>query len=163
MQRPFEEVVTEHAATVLRVCRAALGPGPDADDAWSETFLSAFAAWPDVAEGTNVQAWLVRIAQRKTIDLLRHRARQPVPSDLLPEPDPPQEPDRELWRTVAGLPERQRLALAYHYFGGLTYVETARVIGGTAEAVRRAGADGLRTLRSRLGAEPAPPTRGTVS
>jgi DNA-directed RNA polymerase specialized sigma24 family protein len=31
---PFETVVAQHGATVLRVCRALLGTA-DADDAWS--------------------------------------------------------------------------------------------------------------------------------
>ena len=42
---PFEAIVAEHGATVLRVCRAVLGPA-DADDAWSETFLAALKAYP---------------------------------------------------------------------------------------------------------------------
>jgi len=37
---PFEEVVTTHGPTVLRVCRAVLGP-MDVDDVWSEMFLVA--------------------------------------------------------------------------------------------------------------------------
>ncbi|HEY9417932.1 MAG TPA: sigma factor [Pseudonocardia sp.] len=40
---PFDHVVTEHRPTVLRVCRALLR-GPDAEDAWSETFLAALRA-----------------------------------------------------------------------------------------------------------------------
>lgn len=39
-KQPFETVVARHGTTVLRVCRALLGPA-DVDDAWSETFLSA--------------------------------------------------------------------------------------------------------------------------
>lgn len=151
MRIPFEQVVTRHGATVLRVCRAALGAGPDADDAWSETFLSAFIAWPDLAEDTNVQAWLVRVAQRKTIDIVRKRARQPVPTDAVPETmHEDTRADEDVWQSVASLPERQRLAVAYHYFGGLSHVETAELIGGTPEAVRRAAADGIRSLRMRL-------------
>ena len=46
-KQPFEAVVTQHGATVLRVCRAVLGPA-DADDAWSEAFLSAMRAYPDL-------------------------------------------------------------------------------------------------------------------
>ena len=38
--KPFEEVVAEHGAVVLRVCRAVAGP-VDAEDVWSETFLAA--------------------------------------------------------------------------------------------------------------------------
>ncbi len=43
IKQPFEKVVEEHGRTVLRVCRALLA-SHDADDAWSETFLSACAA-----------------------------------------------------------------------------------------------------------------------
>lgn len=150
MNIPFEQVIVAHGATVLRVCRAALGSGVDADDAWSETFLSAFVAWPDLDEDTNVQAWLVRVAQRKTLDIIRQRSRRPIPTDELPEPVRPDECDTDIWTAVAALPERQRLALAYHYFGGLTHTETAAVIGGTPDAVRRAAADGIKTLRARL-------------
>ena len=49
MKRPFEEIVAEHGPTVLRVCRAVLAR-PDADDAWSETFLAALRAYPDLAD-----------------------------------------------------------------------------------------------------------------
>ncbi|HIW67656.1 MAG TPA: sigma-70 family RNA polymerase sigma factor, partial [Candidatus Dietzia merdigallinarum] len=54
MRAAFDAAVDRHGATVLRVCRAVLGPGADADDAWSETFLSALRAWPDLPEETNV-------------------------------------------------------------------------------------------------------------
>jgi DNA-directed RNA polymerase specialized sigma24 family protein len=45
---PFEAVVADHGATVLRVCRAVLGSHTDAEDAWSETFLSALKAYPEL-------------------------------------------------------------------------------------------------------------------
>lgn len=152
MREPFERAVDRHGATVLRVCRAALGPGPDADDAWSETFLAALQAWPTMAETTNVEAWLVRVAQRKTIDVMRGRARRAVPTAELPErmstSGIPGDGDAHVWEAVARLPERQRLAVAYHYLGRLTHVETAAVIGGTPDAVRRAAADGIKRLRA---------------
>lgn len=150
MKKPFEQAVSTHGHTVLRVCRAVLGSGPDADDAWSETFLAALRAWPDLAEDANVEAWLVRIAQRKAIDIVRVRARVAVPSDALPErvstEGVPGSGDG-LWQAVAALPERQRLAVAYHYLGGLPHTETAELIGGSADAVRRAAADGVKSLR----------------
>ena len=43
----------------------------DADDAWSETFLSALRAYPTLRPGSNVEAWLVTIAHRKAIDQAR--------------------------------------------------------------------------------------------
>ncbi len=56
----------------------------------------------------------------------------------------------DLWDQVAALPERQRLAVAYHYLGGLPHAESAALIGGSAESVRRAAADGIRSLRSTM-------------
>lgn len=155
MRIPFEQAVTEHGATVLRVCRAALGAGPDAEDAWSDTFLAALRAWSELPDDANVQAWLVRIATRKTIDAARARARRAVPTDVVPESpssaDDPATREIDLWRSVAALPERQRLAVAYHYLGGLPHAETAELIGGSADAVRRACADGIARLRREFG------------
>jgi len=45
------------------------------------------------------------------------------------------------------LPLKQRQAVAYHYLAGLPYAEIASLIGGTAEAARRAASDGIRSLR----------------
>jgi RNA polymerase sigma factor (sigma-70 family) len=58
-----------------------------------------------------------------------------------------EERDLDLAAAVAGLPQRQRQAVAYHYLGGLPYQEVAAVIGGTTEAARRAAADGIARLR----------------
>lgn len=151
MKQPFEDAVRQHGPTVLRVCRAVLGPGADAEDAWSETFLAALRSWPDLPDETNIEAWLVRVAHRKAIDVTRARARHAVPTDDLPDrASPLGNPSRDehgVWATVAALPERQRLAIAYHYLGGLPHAETAELIGGSADAVRRAAADGIKNLR----------------
>jgi len=152
MKQPFENAIDAHGPTVLRVCRAVLGVSPDADDAWSETFVAALRAWPDLPDNTNVEAWLVRVAHRKAIDVIRARGRQPVPVDELPTVAAsadgiPHEADPDLWSAVAALPERQRLAVAYHYVGGLPHKDTAELIGGTADSVRRATADGIKSLR----------------
>jgi RNA polymerase sigma factor (sigma-70 family) len=148
--RPFELIVEEHGARVLRVCRAVVGP-VDADDAWSETFLAALTAYPRLAPDSNVQAWLVTIAHRKAIDIVRARVRSAIPMAEVPERvstlGHPDGEGGELWAAVAALPERQRLALAYHYLGGLTHADTAELIGGTVESVRRTASDGLAALR----------------
>jgi RNA polymerase sigma factor (sigma-70 family) len=154
MKRPFEQAVTEHGAVVLRVCRAVLGP-TEADDAWSETFLSALRAWPDLPDDANVRAWLVTIAHRKAVDVARAVARHAVPVAEVPETtapraDQPEEaiPDGDLWSAVAALPEKQRLCVAYHHVAGLPHPEVARIVGGTPAAARRAAADGIARLRT---------------
>ena len=153
---PFEAVVRRHGTTVLRVCRAVVGPDA-ADDAWSETFLAALRAYPELPPGSNVEAWLVRIAQRKAIDQLRAAARRAVPVADLPETPSrtglPGEDDGELWAALAALPDKQRAAVAYHHLAGLPYAEIAALVGGTPEAARRAAADGVAALRRRYRGE----------
>jgi RNA polymerase sigma factor (sigma-70 family) len=147
---PFERVVTEYGSMVLRVCRAVVGPDA-AEDAWAETFLAAMRAWPDLPAGSNLEAWLVTIARRKAIDQLRAAARQPVPAAVLPErPSSRGLPggwESDLWAALAALPLKQRESVAYHYLAGLPYAQVAELLGGTAEAARRAAADGIAALR----------------
>jgi RNA polymerase sigma factor (sigma-70 family) len=149
-KQPFEAIVTEHGPTVLRVCRAVLGAA-DADDAWSETFLAAMRAYPDLPDGANIEAWLVTIAHRKAIDIIRAAARQAVPVGQTPDDNAvaPQEHglDGDLVAAVARLPAKQKQAVAYHYLAGLPYAEIAAILGGSADAARRAAADGIAALR----------------
>ena len=171
MRAAFDTAVDRHGPTVLRVCRAVLGPGPDADDAWSETFLSALRAWPDLPEDTNLEAWLVRVAHRRAVDVVRRASRTPVPTGAADDVavldaasrsasggavggvstiDDDEAPDPRIWDAVAALPTRQRLCVAYRYLGGLGYAEIAQLTGGSEAAARRAAADGIATLRRTL-------------
>ena len=147
-KRAFEAIVVEHGPTVLRVCRAVVGFA-DADDAWSETFLSALKAYPDLPVDANVEAWLVTIAHRKAVDAVRSRARRAIPTDQLPDQARPPEPDRDddLAAAMARLPDKQRHAVAYHHLAGLPYAEVAAILGGSTDAARRAAADGIAALR----------------
>jgi RNA polymerase sigma factor (sigma-70 family) len=161
MKAPFERIVAEHGGTVLRVCRALLGPHTDADDAWSETFLAALRAYPALPADANVEAWLVTIAHRKVIDITRARQRRAVPVAEVPERASGDSAaagaeNAELWHSLAALPRKQREALAYRYLGGLAYRDVAAIIGGSADAARRAAADGIRALRAQHPREGAP-------
>lgn len=162
MQAAFDVAVTRHGPTVLRVCRAVLGAGADADDAWSETFLSALRAWPELPDDTNVEAWLVRVAHRRAVDVVRRSARADTPAGAADDvallealldargPCAGYDDDNDqhpVWSAVAALPTRQRICVAYRYLGGLGYAEIADLAGGSEGAARRAAADGVKALR----------------
>lgn len=153
MRLAFDRVVTAHGAAVLRVCRALVGVD-DADDVWSEAFVSAMRAYPDLPEDANVEAWLVTIARRKGIDHLRARDRRALPVESVPERSDPAglgvAERLDLYAALATLPTRQRECVAFHHLGGLPYAEVAAVLGGTEAAARRAAADGVRALRAAL-------------
>lgn len=161
--QPFEEIVTEHGAVVRRVCRALLPPA-DADDAWSDTFLAALRAYPDLRPDSNVRGWLVTIAHRKAVDVLRRAARTPTPVALLPEAgaatraeDPTGLAGLDgldggdggdgLTAALAGLPPKQRGAVVYRYLADLPYAEVGDLLGCSPTAARRNAADGIAALR----------------
>ena len=162
---PFEKVVAEHGPVVLRVCRALLGP-VDADDAWSETFLAALAAYPDLRPGSNVKGWLVTIAHRKAIDQLRRTTRAPRPSADLPDrasAEPPAPFDEPLRAALVALAPKQRGAVVLHHLAGLPYAEVGTLLDTSEAAARRSAADGIRNLRVLLAppaATPPSPPKG---
>ena len=149
--RPFEQIVAEHGPTVMRVCRATVS-GSTAEDAWSETFLSALRAYPDLDDGANVEAWLVTIARRKAIDQHRAAARRAIPADGLADVAAGEQPTaldhEDLWDALRSLPPTQRDAIAYHHLAGLPYARVGELLGNSESAARRAAADGMRTLRT---------------
>ncbi|WP_435202502.1 RNA polymerase sigma factor [Janibacter sp. GS2] len=148
---PFEHVVREHGSRILAICRSRVDAA-DVDDAWSETFLAALSAWPDLPDDLDVAAWLATVARRKCIDVHRARARRRTdPVAELPEiatQDAAGE-DEGVWRHVASLPTRQRQVITYRYLGGLSHARIADLVGGTEAAVRRAASDGLKALRQK--------------
>ena len=155
---PFDQLVRHHGARVWRVCRAVLGP-VDADDAWSETFLAALRAYPELPSGADHGAWLATIAYRKAVDAARARERRATPTpdhgDRVSTLGQPGTGDDELADAVLSLPDKQRLAVTLHYLADLPYAQVAAALGGTPEAARRAVSDGLRTLRKRLAGPPS--------
>jgi RNA polymerase sigma factor (sigma-70 family) len=151
--RPFEELVAEHGPVVMRVCRALLGP-TDADDAWSETFLSAMRAYPRLRPGSNVRGWLVTIAHNKAIDHFRATAHRPRPTGELQEvPTSDRAPlddglRDELRAALDALPLKQRGAVIYRYLADLSYAEVGELLECNEAAARRNAADGIARLRS---------------
>ncbi len=154
VKKPFEQIVDEHGPTVLRVCRAVLGPA-DAEDAWAETFLSALKAYPDLDPAANVEAWLVTIAHRRAIDVKRAETRRAVPVARVPDARPSRdladdEDVQDLWRALKTLPAKQRQTVAYHHIAGFSHREVAEIVGGSEAAARRSSADGIANLRRTL-------------
>lgn len=72
LELSFEEVYRRHAEPLLRYCYARLGNVEQAQDATSQVFLKAFAAW-SAYRGEGVTAWLFAIARNLTTDFLRHQ------------------------------------------------------------------------------------------
>jgi RNA polymerase sigma factor (sigma-70 family) len=155
---PFDRVVTEHGPVVLRVCRSLL-PAHDAEDAAADTFLAALQAYPRLRPDSDLKAWLVTVAHRKAVDILRRQVRHAIPVGEIPELPggaEPRLPDERLWAAVRNLPTKQRHAVAYHYVADLAYADVAAIMGTSEAAARRSAADGIKALRLTYPATPGP-------
>jgi RNA polymerase sigma factor (sigma-70 family) len=147
-------MLDEHGTAVHRFLVAAVGP-LDADDCFQETSIAALRAYPDLRHADNLRGWLLRIAQRKAIDLHRARARRavPVPDAGQDLPAPAVEPvdgEPEVWARVRALPEKQRMAVFLRSVADLSYAEVAAVLESSEDAARQNVHEGLKKLRKEL-------------
>lgn len=156
---PFQTLIDQHAEAVLGFLVASVGP-VDADDCFQETFVAALRGYPKLSDASNLRGWLLRIAQRKALDLHRRRARQPIAVGAGDEVGGDAASTGglgggiasmngmpEVWRAVGELPPKQRLAVAHRYVCGLSYREVAELIGCSEDAARQNVRAGLRRMR----------------
>jgi len=152
---PFQALVDAHAAELHRFLAGFVGPH-DAEDCLQETFIAALRAYPQLAHGGNLRAWLYTIARRKATDLARARSRRPSePMDgLAPDAEPRIGPieaaDDGLWVAVRRLPPKQRAALVHRFVLDLDYRAIGERMATSEEAARQNVSAGLRRLRKEL-------------
>src|SRR5437763_1073960 len=126
----FEQIVRRFAALVLCECRRVTGNVYDAEDASQLVFL---ALAMEIKSGTQILqpgAWLKRVSRRQALKIVRSRSRRKRREDAVRreelhtiDTDSPLDQN-----VIAGiirdaidqLPERYRMAVILHYFGGMT-------------------------------------------
>jgi len=149
---PFQRFLDAERDTVWRYLVSRVGPG-EAEDCFQETFAAALRAYPRLRPDSNLRAWVLTIAQHKTLDAHRARSRRAVPvaepgeiaqRDSVPGPEAGEE---ALWQAVGALPERQRSAVTLRYVADLPHREIAAALGCSEEAARRSLHEGLKKLR----------------
>jgi RNA polymerase sigma-70 factor, ECF subfamily len=82
----LETVIESHRAELARYCRRMLRSDADAEDAVQETLLRAWCSAGQLREPASARSWLYRIAGNVCVDLMKRRARRPIPTDECPEP-----------------------------------------------------------------------------
>jgi RNA polymerase sigma factor (sigma-70 family) len=153
---PFQALIDAHGRDVHRFLVAMVG-ATAADDCYQETWIAALRAYPRLRDASNLRAWLLTIAQRKSIDFVRSRRRQAIPVGEAPEradaPAPATDTarldgDEELWRHVRELPPKQRTAVALRYVFDSAHSEIGSAMGISEDAARRNVHEGLKRLRA---------------
>jgi RNA polymerase sigma-70 factor (ECF subfamily) len=139
------QLLAMHGLELARHLRRIVRDDDTAQDLLQDTLLRAHRALTRLGPGANERAWLYRIATNAALNHLRSRIRErkalecaarevdtSTTSGELPSAD-----RREaLWRRVATLPERQRVALTLRVADELEYDEIGRRMGCTAAAAR---------------------------
>ena len=174
----FAPLVESHQERLLRLCERLLGDPEEARDAAQEVFLKVFRKAGDIRPirpirpAGQVYTWLYRIAVNHCLNRLRRRRivrflrwEDPRSGDepALDPPDASPGPEAELearrrWRAtrraIAALPDNQRAVLVLVRFEGLSYRQTAEVLGITEGAVESRLVRAMRRLHAADTARP---------
>jgi RNA polymerase sigma-70 factor (ECF subfamily) len=175
----FDRMLERHRRELQVHCYRMLGSFTDAEDLVQETFLRAWRHRDQHEPGSNLRAWLYRIATNACTDVIRSRRRQapsggtaggspaevpwlqPYPDALLDQiPDTGADPEsatvaRETIElafitAIQALPPRQRAALVLCAGLGWTAAEAAATLETTTAAVNSALQRARAVLRDRL-------------
>ena len=152
----FDQVAERYRPELLAYLMRMLGDVHDAEDACQDALLRAHRAFGRLAPGSNIRAWLYKIATNTALNALKRRKRQEahqVDVDLERILDDAnasleqREQLRAVARAVEDLPPKQRAALMMRRFQGLGYAEIAAALGGSEEAARANVYQAIRQLR----------------
>nr|WP_221380801.1 sigma-70 family RNA polymerase sigma factor [Actinoplanes polyasparticus] len=129
---PLEEVLRTAAPQVLGAVVRRYGDFDTSEDAVQEALLAAARQWPREGMPDDPRAWLIRVASRRRIELLRNeearRRREALPAD----PVPSVRGDDELTLLVLcchpALTPLSQVALTLRAVGGLSTAEIARAL-----------------------------------
>jgi len=143
----FNELILHYQSQVYNLAYHIMHDPAAADDATQEAFISAYRAIKRF-RGGSFRSWLLRIATNACYDELRRRKRRPsvswddfgeleeeanphlVDGGLKPEESVQQQELRDLLeRSIARLPQHHQTAIILVDRLGLSYEETANVMG----------------------------------
>lgn len=141
----FEQLYRSHYRRVYGLCRQLLGAGGSAEDAAQETFMRAYRAFDRYDPAQPFSAWIMSIASRYCIDVVRRRAKEARlfhgEDVALLDPDSGEVPAldalltseraAELKAAIASLPDKQRIPLVLAYYRDASYDEIAAALGIT--------------------------------
>ena len=143
----LEKLVSEHGEALMRLLVSILGPGPDAEDAWQETWLSIQRSMRRIKKPKATASYLRRIATNKAIDLLRRRDRSP---DFLQEEPLARLPRDGTELDLACLPENERVCMALFLREGLSLAEIAAAVDSPLGTIKTWMHRGRARLRRRM-------------
>ena len=127
--------VARYGQPLLRYCHHVLCDYHEAQDAVQNTFLRAWDRRAQFQAGSNLSAWLYKLAYHACVDGLRARRRQ-----LFASPPPERGTDYigpELRAALEGLSPQERGLVFSRVMEGMCYEELSEVYGASPAALRK--------------------------
>lgn len=129
----LEELLREQAPQVLSALVRRYGDFDACEDAVQEALLAASQQWPGDGVPDNPRSWLITVASRRRIEVLRHEAARQRREETIaaaPDPEPASSVDDSLTLLMLcchpSLTPQSQVALTLRAVGGLTTTEIAR-------------------------------------
>ena len=146
---PFASLLDAHGSELLAYARRLAGQ--DGEDVLHDALLRALRAYPRLAHGEHLRAWLYRITTHAAYDHHTRRARRrEVLVGAPPDAAVPEEADDAFEALIADLPDGARGALTLRFVDDLSYDDIARRLDCSPEAARQRVSSAIQTLRARL-------------
>lgn len=145
----FAEIVRRYQDSVMTVLCVMLRETSVANEACADVFVRAFQHLNAFDTSRPIKPWLIGIAHRVAKNYREEKAKHLAFSRRLANENPAaslelnplelavqSERDRNLWKTVAQLPESERLAVVLFYRESFSLDETAQIMGVAAGTVK---------------------------
>jgi RNA polymerase sigma-70 factor (ECF subfamily) len=163
-QLSFTEIVDLYQVKVRGICMSFLKNREEAEDISQEVFIEIYRSLKNFKGECALSTWIYRIATSKSIDHIRkkNRKKRSVLFNRNIEPDETKyqngtEYDTEkkerisaLYKTMARLPENQRIALTLNKIEGFSYKEISQIMKTTPKAVESLISRGKENMRKKL-------------
>ena len=158
----FAELYRRNVTRVYRYHMAHTGNVKDAEDLTSQTFMAALEGIRSYRGAGSIAAWIMGIASKRRLMFFRGSRHEVDLDAALHIPSPSLPTDKAAFqrlrlesisRALRKIPSDRAEAIILSYFGGLSNLETSRVMKKTEAAVKMLISRGLQDLRERTSLE----------
>lgn len=147
LEQVFNQIVKDYSERLYWHVRRMVGTHEDADDLFQDIFLKIWTALPSFRGEAQLYTWVWRIATNETLNWLRReRVRaalrfQSIDAELERRilADPyfnGTDAQRELFKALARLPEKQRQVFVMRWWDELPYEEISAITGTSVGALK---------------------------
>lgn len=157
----FETLYERYQNLIVRTAALITGSRQEGEDLAQECFLRCWQQIGTLRDPTRLKSWLLTILTRSAWRADQKRKRETPVEELWEEETGEssldavlrREDERQLYRAIRALPDKQRTIIVLYYFNDLSVREIARITGRLEGTVKSRLFSARRALRSALGDE----------